>query len=328
MSTSIYYTNVTHFRSLGQFLGPLDHIQNRSLDNCLHRSNSPIYHQSSPMSSTPPSTPIQPLMMPAWTDRSYITSILSESNHSTPPSKSQQNPIVRPTQHSVLLSSTARSCHFDTPAADHSLQHQAIQFGSISNVFLATPDLFPCRAEIPKRASSLTLTHRTTTTGPDSMLTFSTTSSTPNLSSGECKRQNYAEITAANSGMINIPQWLKSLRLHKYNWIFESITYDRMLSMTEDYLARMNITKGARDKLLMCIAKLNERYALLCQMTDDLRLHRVPMGQVLDELAKIVVTPMKPIQMDGTSEDIGRQLLNIFHLGKFVCCYFCGNVFF
>lgn len=126
--------------------------------------------------------------------------------------------------------------------------------------------------------------------------------------------------------MANVPQWLKSLRLHKYNWIFENITYERMLSITEDYLARMNITKGARDKLLMCIAKLNERSAMLCQMMDDLRLHRVPMGQVLDELAKIVVTPMKPIRADGTSEDIGQQLLIIFHLGKFVCAVFSSSM--
>ena len=60
--------------------------------------------------------------------------------------------------------------------------------------------------------------------------------------------------------------WLKSLRLHKYSHIFTDITYEQMLGLTEDYLDKKDVTKGARNKILLCIQKIKERKTLLLQL--------------------------------------------------------------
>ena len=60
--------------------------------------------------------------------------------------------------------------------------------------------------------------------------------------------------------------WLKSLRLHKYAKIFTDITYDEMLNLTEDYLESKDVTKGARNKIILCIQKIKERKKLLLQL--------------------------------------------------------------
>ena len=60
--------------------------------------------------------------------------------------------------------------------------------------------------------------------------------------------------------------WLKSLRLHKYSHIFTDITYEQMLTLTEDYLDSKDVTKGARNKILLCIQKIKERKSLLLQL--------------------------------------------------------------
>lgn len=38
---------------------------------------------------------------------------------------------------------------------------------------------------------------------------------------------------------IDIPIWLKSLRLHKYQYIFENLSYDEMMEMSDETLAHM-----------------------------------------------------------------------------------------
>lgn len=282
------------------------------------KSHSTSINSSIHQSSSSSLSNIQPT---AWSDHSYLTKILSETNHLVSSNKNLPSPIVRPLsqkqQQQPKISSTPCTNNTFDSSDDQSssllLQHQSIQFGSISNVFLATPDLFQCRSELPKRTSSLNNGLNESISAP-----LTPTSSAPNLSRTDYHQSsssNYSQIISSNIGMVNIPQWLKSLRLHKYNWIFSNLTYESMLSINDDYLLRLNITKGARDKLLMCIGKLKERFGMLCQMEEDIRMHRVPLGTVLDELQKIVVTPMKPIQANG-KEDIGRQLMNIFHLGK------------
>lgn len=60
--------------------------------------------------------------------------------------------------------------------------------------------------------------------------------------------------------------WLKSLRLHKYSHIFTDITYDEMLNLTEEYLVKKEVTKGARNKIILCIQKIKERKNTLIQL--------------------------------------------------------------
>uniref|UniRef100_A0A182KF29 Protein Smaug n=1 Tax=Anopheles christyi TaxID=43041 RepID=A0A182KF29_9DIPT len=117
-----------------------------------------------------------------------------------------------------------------------------------------------------------------------------------------------------NIGMSSIAHWLKSLRLHKYVWLFSNLTYEKMLGITEEYLQSLGVTKGARHKLAICIQKLKERFGTLLQLEKDLiGGQKAQLGTVLEELTNIVLTPMKPIAMDQT-EDIAGQFVKVLDL--------------
>ena len=47
-----------------------------------------------------------------------------------------------------------------------------------------------------------------------------------------------------DSGMLDVPGWLKSLRLHKYQYLFAKLSYDEMLLLDEEKLEENNVTKG------------------------------------------------------------------------------------
>ncbi|XP_037044632.1 protein Smaug [Bradysia coprophila] len=112
-------------------------------------------------------------------------------------------------------------------------------------------------------------------------------------------------------GMSNITPWLKSLRLHKYVFLFSHQTYEQMMEMTEDHL--MNVTKGARQKLVNNIQKLRERYAALSQMEKDLLCGQITVAKVLEELSALVITPMKPIE-PFDKQDVPTQFLKVVDL--------------
>jgi len=95
-----------------------------------------------------------------------------------------------------------------------------------------------------------------------------------------------------NPGMQDVPIWLKSLRLHKYAHIFEEMTYEEMLNLTEEYLAEKDVTKGARKKIIVCVQKIKERRSTLQQLEKEvLQLGRL--SHVLAELKVILMTPIK-----------------------------------
>lgn len=125
--------------------------------------------------------------------------------------------------------------------------------------------------------------------------------------------------TAPNVGMASIAHWLKSLRLHKYVWLFSNLTYEQMMEMTEEYLASLGVTKGARHKLVLCIQKLRERYATMVRLEKELLAagggvaSKAILGTVFEELTNIVLTPMKPAGTDP-KEDIGTQFLKLLDL--------------
>ena len=56
------------------------------------------------------------------------------------------------------------------------------------------------------------------------------------------------------SGMEDVPKWLKSLRLHKYQSLFARLTYDEMLSLDQNKLR--DVTQGARNKIIENVQKL------------------------------------------------------------------------
>ncbi|XP_058803706.1 protein Smaug homolog 1 [Phymastichus coffea] len=123
--------------------------------------------------------------------------------------------------------------------------------------------------------------------------------------------------------MRDVPAWLKTLRLHKYSYLFTNLSYEDMLDLTEEKLAEQGVTKGARHKLALSILKLQQRYHTLLDLEKDLvqpqTNQSASFGQkpllvgALDELKTILATPLKPSR-DGDVHDIPMQFTKV--LGK------------
>lgn len=146
-------------------------------------------------------------------------------------------------------------------------------------------------------------------------------------SSGSEGRLDEASNRSLASGMRDVPGWLKTLRLHKYSYLFVTLSYEEMLQLTEDQLAEQGVTKGARHKLALSIAKLQQRYTTLLNLEKDLlqptrdnstqstSFLQGPtiLVNTIDELKTILATPMKPSQ-ENDPQDIPAQFTKV--LGK------------
>ncbi|XP_077997423.1 protein Smaug homolog 1-like [Glandiceps talaboti] len=97
------------------------------------------------------------------------------------------------------------------------------------------------------------------------------------------------------SGMKDVPAWLKSLRLHKYSALFQQMTYEEMMSLTEEKLEAKNVTKGARNKIILSIRKLTERQQTLRELEKEIMECNSPstLRNALSELKAVLMTPMK-----------------------------------
>lgn len=118
-------------------------------------------------------------------------------------------------------------------------------------------------------------------------------------------------------GMSNIRQWLKSLRLHKYTYVFNNISYEKMFTMTEEYLKSLNITQGASRKLANCIEKLQTRCELMKQAELSLTQNpnRLVVAEAIKDMESIVSSPMKPMRYQCDT-DPGYRLWQVLFLGK------------
>nr|CAG4638457.1 EOG090X06H8 [Cyclestheria hislopi] len=104
------------------------------------------------------------------------------------------------------------------------------------------------------------------------------------------------------SGMRDVPTWLKSLRLHKYAHLFSRLTYEEMLSLTEEQLELQGVTKGARHKIALSIQRLRERPALLAKLEKEV-VETGGIQNALSELKTLLTTPIKPYQGPPCGED-------------------------
>lgn len=102
------------------------------------------------------------------------------------------------------------------------------------------------------------------------------------------------------SGMKDVPAWLKSLRLHKYVSLFAQLSYEEMLTLTDEKLAVQGVTKGARHKIILSIRKLKERYHTLCQLEKDVS-EGTNLCVALEELKSILLSPIKATNHGGSS---------------------------
>ncbi|KAJ2951515.1 hypothetical protein O0L34_g13665 [Tuta absoluta] len=96
-------------------------------------------------------------------------------------------------------------------------------------------------------------------------------------------------------GMSTVAQWLKSLRLHKYVWLFTNISYEQMMAIDEKYLEKLGVTKGARHKILVSIKKLHDRETVVAGAEADLA-SGAPGAAVraLERLRAVLLSPMPP----------------------------------
>ncbi|XP_010795354.1 protein Smaug homolog 1, partial [Notothenia coriiceps] len=110
------------------------------------------------------------------------------------------------------------------------------------------------------------------------------------------------------SGMRDVPAWLKSLRLHKYAALFSTMTYDEMMSLTEEQLEAQKVTKGARHKIVISILKLKDRQNLLRSLEKDV-LEGSNLRSPLQELHQMIMTPIKAFN-GGEEASMQRALLS------------------
>nr|CAG4648662.1 EOG090X06H8 [Polyphemus pediculus] len=104
------------------------------------------------------------------------------------------------------------------------------------------------------------------------------------------------------SGMRDVPCWLKGLRLHKYAHLFSLMSYEEMLSLTEEQLEQQGVTKGARHKIALSIVRLRERPALLAQLEKEV-VDTGNLQNALSELKAILTTPIKPYLGPPSGDD-------------------------
>lgn len=105
------------------------------------------------------------------------------------------------------------------------------------------------------------------------------------------------------SGMSAVPEWLKSLRLHKYTGLMMSLTYEEMLDLSEEKLEKMGVTKGARRKIVSSVGKLRDRFRLLSSLQAELENADCDLKKILLELEGVVKSPIQVDQVDKAGVD-------------------------
>nr|CAB3265852.1 protein Smaug homolog 2 [Phallusia mammillata] len=103
-------------------------------------------------------------------------------------------------------------------------------------------------------------------------------------------------------GMADVKVWLKSLRLHKYDYLFSQMTYEAMMELTPDKLDEKSVTKGARNKIILSIKKLHERFKQLQALENEI-LGGGSLRAALLELKGVIQTPIKRFESKKPETD-------------------------
>ena len=120
------------------------------------------------------------------------------------------------------------------------------------------------------------------------------------------------------SSTTEMTDWLKFHRLHKYNQIVSSMSYQELIYSTEDSLIHLGVTKGAARKLSKIIGKLQERKETLDTILNAIDNEvDLDIRKAMCDLEDVI---RSPIFMNDTTD--GSELLEniIFCLTK-VCSY-------
>ncbi|XP_036367457.1 protein Smaug homolog 1-like isoform X2 [Octopus sinensis] len=154
---------------------------------------------------------------------------------------------------------------------------------NISDWLAKCEDLYP-------RVRPLSSTSDHAPLSPQSSVTSSGSGSDTHQDEGGQPIRN--SFTEPGSGMQDVPIWLKSLRLHKYSYLFQLLSYEDMMDLSEQWLEEQNVTKGARHKIVLSIQKLKDRHKLLRTLEQNI-ISGGSIKTALAELKSILNTPMK-----------------------------------
>ncbi|KRY54781.1 Protein Smaug -like protein 1 [Trichinella britovi] len=125
---------------------------------------------------------------------------------------------------------------------------------------------------------------------------------------------NAASFDPAEEAMRDVPQWLKMLRLHKYTPLFSKITYDHMMSFTEERLEALGVTKGARKKIVLSIEKLKQRARTLKQLEKEGFYQSGSLRATLNELKCICMSPIRCYYPPNDGEtEFDQEKIDGFH---------------
>ncbi|KAK0412231.1 hypothetical protein QR680_006103 [Steinernema hermaphroditum] len=111
--------------------------------------------------------------------------------------------------------------------------------------------------------------------------------------------------------MQDVASWLKSLRLHKYTEMLQSMSYEEMLSLDEECLLERGVTTGARRKLVQCINKLRDRVPVLRSFVDEKGEPLLDIAIVIAEVRTILSTPMKPYDCGYQQQGFGAAMTDL-----------------
>jgi len=126
-------------------------------------------------------------------------------------------------------------------------------------------------------------------------------------SRGEMLREESPQV---KTGMENVPQWLKQLRLHKYTELMMNLTYQELTSLQDEKLQKMNVTKGARRKIILSIEKLSERPKALASLCSKLDTEGCDIKEILTELEIIIKSPilLAETETSSSAQDSGAEV--------------------
>ncbi|XP_040565411.1 uncharacterized protein smg [Lepeophtheirus salmonis] len=118
-----------------------------------------------------------------------------------------------------------------------------------------------------------------------------------------CEDISMASSIKLQPGMKEVKEWLKSLRLHKYTALLESMSYDEMLGLTEKGLEEREVTLGARGKILKSIQQVKDRPIIIKDLNDklDSLASKFDLFPILTELEFVLLMPLKPYEYPSST---------------------------
>lgn len=146
-------------------------------------------------------------------------------------------------------------------------------------------------------------------------LTFTKTFNNKHEPLVRCKTDVQRTESKMHIGMTDVPNWLNQLRLKKYINTIAGLSYEEMMSITDDDLIKRGVISiGARGKIIREIEKLKNRSSVLNNLKQTINFNdKDKLSILVKDLYEMSWTPMKRIYSLHKNED-SNNLANSFLL--------------